>query len=85
MVVLLGEGFPPLSDEQVRGVTAPTLLLHGRQSPAFLHRLSDRLEELLPNVRLIEVPRASHIMNEHNPQYVNQAIAWYMRGFTVTG
>jgi pimeloyl-ACP methyl ester carboxylesterase len=82
---LLGEGFPPLSDEQVRGVTAPTLLLHGRQSPAFLRRLSDRLEELLPNVRRIEVPGASHIMHEDNPQVVNEAIAGFLRGFTVTG
>jgi len=82
---LLGEGFPPLSDEQVRGVTAPTLLLHGRQSPAFLHRLSDHLEELLPNVRRIEVPGASHIMHEDNPQVVNEAIAGFLRGFTVTG
>jgi pimeloyl-ACP methyl ester carboxylesterase len=77
---LLGEGFPPLSDEQVRGVTTPTLLLHGQQSPAFLGRLSDRLEELLPNVRRIEVPDASHIMHEDNPQVVNEAIAGFLRG-----
>ena len=82
---LLGQGFPPLSDGQVRGVTAPTLLLHGQQSPAFLHRLSDRLEELLPNARRIEVPGASHIMHEDNPQVVNEAIAGLLRGFTVTG
>ena len=77
---LLGEGFPPLSDGQVRGVTAPTLLLHGQQSPAFLHRLSDRLEELLPNARRVEVPGASHIMHEDNPQAVNEAIAGFLRG-----
>jgi len=77
---LLGEGFPPLSDEQVRGVSAPTLLLHAQQSPAFLHRLSDRLEELLPDVRRMEVPGASHIMHEDNPQAVNEAIAGFLRG-----
>jgi pimeloyl-ACP methyl ester carboxylesterase len=66
-------------------VTAPTLLLHGQQSPAFLRRLSDRLEELLPNVRRIEVPGASHMMHEDNPQAVNEAIAGFLRGFTVTG
>lgn len=76
---LLGEGFPPLSDAQVRGVTAPTLLLCGQESPAFLHRLSDRLEELLPNVRRIEVPGASHIMHEDNPEVVNRAIAEFLR------
>jgi pimeloyl-ACP methyl ester carboxylesterase len=79
---LLGQGFPPLSDEQVRGVTAPTLLLNGQQSPAFLRRLSDRLEELLPNVRRVEVPDASHIMHEDNPQVVNEAIAEFLSGTT---
>lgn len=72
---LLGEGFPALRDDEVRGMSAPTLLLHGQRSPAFLHRLTDRLEELLPNVRRIEVPDASHIMHEDNPQAVNRAIA----------
>lgn len=77
---LLGEGFPPLSDEQVRGVSTPTLLLDGERSPAFLRRLSDRLEELLPNVRRVEVPGASHIMHEDNPQVVNEAITGFLRG-----
>jgi len=71
---LLGEGFPPLGDDEVRGVTAPTLLIQGEESPAFLHRLTDRLEELLPNVQRTVVPGASHIMHEDNPQAVNDAI-----------
>jgi pimeloyl-ACP methyl ester carboxylesterase len=75
---LLGEGFPPLSDGEVRGVTAPTLLLVGERSPAFFHRLTDRLEELLPNVERAEVPGASHIMHEDNPQAVNQLIAGFL-------
>ena len=77
---LLGEGFPPLSDDEVRGVAAPTLLLHGERSPTFLRLLADRLEELLPNARRMEVPGASHIMHEDNPQVVNEAIAGFLRG-----
>ena len=48
---LLGAGFPPLSDDEVRGVAAPTLLMTGERSPAFLLRLTDRLQQLLPNRR----------------------------------
>lgn len=77
---LLGEGFPPLSDEQVRGVAVPTLLLHGERSPGLFRLLAHRLEELLPNARRVEVPGASHIMHEDNPQVVNEAIAGFSRG-----
>jgi len=77
---LLGEGFPPLGDDEVRGVVAPTLLLHGERSPRLFRLLADRLEELLPNVRRMEVPGASHIMHEDNPQVVNEAIAGFLRG-----
>ena len=76
---LLGDGFPPLRDEEVRGVRAPTLLLLGEESPAFLHRLTDRLEELLPNVQLSVVPGASHIMHEDNPRAVNEAVLGFLR------
>jgi len=77
---LLGEGFPPLSDAEVRGVATPTLLLHAERSPKFLRLLADRLEELLPNVGRIEVPDASHIMHEDNPGVVNEAILAFVGG-----
>ena len=75
---LLGEGFPPLRDDEVRGVKAPTLLLLGKESPAFLHRLTDRLEELLPNVERSVVPGASHVMHEDNPRAVNEAVLGFL-------
>lgn len=75
---LLGEGFPPLSDDEVRGMAAPTLLLHGERSPRLFRLLADRLEELLPNVRRMVVQGASHIMHEDNPQVVSEAIAGWV-------
>jgi pimeloyl-ACP methyl ester carboxylesterase len=56
------------------------LLLHGERSPGLFRLLADRLEELLPNARRVEVPGASHIMHEDNPQVVNEAIAGFLRG-----
>ena len=85
---LLGAGFPPLSDKDVRGVAVPTLLMTGARSPAFLLRLADRLQELVPNVERVEIAHASHAMTEENPGAANEAIldflarAWPTRSTT---
>ncbi len=81
---LLGEGFPPLHDDEVRSVTAPTLLLVGEDSPAFLHRLTDRLEELLPHVQRALVPGASHILHEDNPRAANESILGFLGNAAAT-
>ena len=75
---LLGAGFPPLSDEAVRGVAAPTLLVTGARSPAFLLRLTDRLQQLLPNVERVDIARASHAMTEENAGATNEAILGFL-------
>ena len=75
---LLGEGFPELDDDQVRSVRAPTLLVTGEHSPSFLLRLTDRLEELLPDVERVEIPDASHVMHEENADAVNEAILTFL-------
>jgi pimeloyl-ACP methyl ester carboxylesterase len=67
-------GFPDIDDEDVRGVRVPVLLVTGDRSPPVLLRLTDRLEELLPNVDRVEIPKASHIMHEEDPAAVNDAI-----------
>lgn len=71
---VLGAGFPPLSDDEVRRVQAPTLLMTGAQSPAYLPRLTDRLQQLLPNAERVEIAAASHLMNEENHAAANEAI-----------
>jgi pimeloyl-ACP methyl ester carboxylesterase len=76
---MLGAGFPPLDDDAVRGIHAPVLLLTGEHSPAFLLRLTDRLEELLPNVERLQIPDASHGMHEENAPAVNEAIVGFIR------
>lgn len=75
----LGEGFPPLSDNEVRGVRTPALLMVGERSPDFLRRLNDRLVELLPNRECVEITNASHIMHEDNAGMVNDAILDFLK------
>jgi pimeloyl-ACP methyl ester carboxylesterase len=75
---LLGAGFPPLSDDEVRRVAAPTLLMTGERSPAFPIRLTDRLQELLPNPERVEIAGASHAMTVENPAAANAAILEFL-------
>jgi pimeloyl-ACP methyl ester carboxylesterase len=75
---LLGAGFPRLADDEVRGVRPPVLLMTGENSPEFLLRLTDRLEELLPHPERVQISNASHAMHEENPQAVNEAILGFI-------
>lgn len=69
----LPAGFPALSDDDVRGVGVPALLVGGERSPALFHRLSDRLEELLPAAERVQIAGASHAMHEQRPGAVAAA------------
>lgn len=75
---MLGAGFPPLSDADVRNIRVPTLLLTGEHSPSFLLRLTDVLEQLLPTASRVEIPAASHAMHEENAAAVNAAILAFL-------
>ena len=72
-------GFPPIDAEGVRGVRVPVLLMTGAHSALFLHALTDRLEELLPNGERLEISDASHLMHEDNARAVNEAILHHLR------
>ena len=58
-------------------MAAPTLLMTGERSPAYLLRLSDRLQQLLPNAERVEIAGASHGMTRE-PGAVNEAILGFL-------
>ena len=64
--------------EEWRAIRAPTLLVTGDLSLAFLLRLTDRLEELLPIVERVEIPGASHGMHEENAPALNEAVLGFL-------
>lgn len=76
---LLGSGFAPLHEKEVKGVEAPVLLVTGERSISLFHRLTDRLEELLPAAERIEVSAASHMMHEDNASAFNQAVLSFLK------
>jgi pimeloyl-ACP methyl ester carboxylesterase len=75
---LLGAGFPSLYEDEVRRVATPTLLMTGECSPAFPLRLTDRLQQLLPNAERVEIVGASHGMTEEKPGAANEAIIAFL-------
>jgi pimeloyl-ACP methyl ester carboxylesterase len=76
---LLGAGFPPLRDEQVRGVQVPVLLLQSENGATVFKRLIERLMELLPNAECGSIPDASHIMQEDNPNAFNPIVLDFLK------
>jgi pimeloyl-ACP methyl ester carboxylesterase len=75
---LLGSGFAPVDDEQVRQVSAPVLLVRGQNSPKMFHRILDRLEELLPNTESVTIPGKSHLMHETDTASYNAAVRSFL-------
>jgi len=74
----LGSGFARPDAEDLRKIQTPTLLLNGRDSPNLFHRLNDRLEELLPRTKRVEIPHASHILHEDNTPAYNEAVLSFL-------
>lgn len=71
---VLRAGLPPLDEEQVRRVSVPTLLVTGQQSAPVLHRITDRLQSLIPVAERVDIGDASHLMFEDRPDEFNQAV-----------
>ncbi len=75
---LLGEGFPPLAEEELRSLRVPTLLLRGEGSPPLFRRIAGRIDELLPDSELAEVSGVTHSMHDQEPEAVGAAIAAFL-------
>ncbi len=76
---LLGAGFPAFTDDDVRRIQTPTLLVTGKKSPAMLLRLTDRLQQLLPNAQRVDIAGASHLMHYEQPAALNAAVLEFIR------
>lgn len=78
---LLGSGFAPLEPEELYEIDIPTLLINGEKSPNVFHHLLDRLEELLPRTKRVQIPEASHIMHEDNAGAYNKEVISFIRNY----
>lgn len=75
---LLGSGFPPLADADLRRIRVPTLIVTGQSSPRLFHCMADRVAELIPGIERVEIPGASHIVHEDNAEVFNAAVLGFL-------
>jgi pimeloyl-ACP methyl ester carboxylesterase len=77
---LLGSGFVPLEAKALQRINVPALLVTGEKSIGLFHRVTERLDELLPRAERVEIPGASHMMHEDNaPGYVREVLLFLER------
>lgn len=68
----------PISSAALKRISAPALLVGGSKSPPMFAHVLDVLEQLLPDVRRVTIPNASHAMNIQNPERFNDVIAGFL-------
>lgn len=78
---LLGAGFPPLSEADVRRIRPLPYSSPANAVPPSFHVPSrtDWGESLLSQVERVEIPLASHLMHEENPEAFNRAVLDFVR------
>lgn len=67
-----------LDAKDVSNIRAQTLLITGERSPVLWHRLTDRLEELIPDTTRVDIPNASHIVHEDNAAAFNHTVLSFL-------
>ena len=74
----LRAGFPHFGEDDARSIRVPTLLVSGAESPASLTAVTDRLEELLPDVSRLDIAGASHNMFNSHPRAFNAGVMQFI-------
>ena len=70
----LRAGFPQFGEDDARSIRVPTLLVSGADSPAPLTAVTDRLEEVLPDVSRLNIAGAGHNMFNTHPTEFNAGV-----------
>jgi pimeloyl-ACP methyl ester carboxylesterase len=70
----LRAGFPEFGEDDARSIRVPTLLVSGADSPTPLTAVTDRLEEVLPDVARLNIAGAGHNMFNTHPTEFNTGV-----------
>lgn len=74
----LSRSLAPVTAAEIRSVSTPTLLVSGSDSPALWPMLADHLHQLIPNSTRVEIPDASHIVQEDNPDALATSVVEFL-------
>ena len=70
------KGFTARNDfsEQLHNIKCPTMVLIGEEDVATPLKYSDKMNNLIPNSKLVKIPEAGHSSPIENPEFVSKAI-----------
>ena len=60
--------------QEIRGITAPTLLLYAEDDRLTPPGMGEQVRAMMPNARLLVLPRCGHLMNLEAGEAFNQAV-----------
>ncbi len=69
---------PVFGREQASKISAPTLLIHGTDSPRVLHAIVDRLGKVIPKSEISTISGAAHFPHIQKPQEFNQLLLGFL-------
>lgn len=70
----------PYSRAAAKSIQTPTLLLGGDRSQPQFGLTLDALEKVMPVVRRVTIPRATHGLNHDNASEFNRAVLDFLAG-----
>jgi pimeloyl-ACP methyl ester carboxylesterase len=65
---------PKLLESDMQKIKTPTLVMTGEMTVLSQRHINRRLAVLLPNAKEVEIPEASHLMHEDQPQEVARVV-----------
>jgi len=69
---------PVFGREEASTISAPTLLIHGTDSPKVLHAIVDRLRKAVPNSETSIISGAAHFPHFEKPQEFNDLVLGFL-------
>lgn len=73
---------PVFGREEASKISAPTLLIHGTESPKVLHAIVDRLGRSIPKSEIAIVSGAAHFPHIEKPQEFNELMQGFLSKHT---
>jgi pimeloyl-ACP methyl ester carboxylesterase len=73
--------FARITPDDVRGLSAPVLLLEGEHSPRMFGVITDELARVLPAAERVTIPGASHGMHGQQPDAYNDVVLAFQANY----
>src|SRR2546430_11540780 len=69
---------PVFGREEASKISAPTLLIHGTDSPKVLHAIVDRLRKAIPKSETSIISQSAHLPHFEKPQEFNELVLGFL-------